>query len=372
MMKYLRFLHCLIFLTLTLTSFFLGGKYLWTAFLFIIITGFILDPIFGSSYQDPEYKMPHILDFLLYLHLPLILSISFLFIWYLSPGDPFLFGKILSQKFSLNILEHKNNLNFFNTLGAFLGVGLVYGVAATNVAHELIHRIRNKKAVLTGKLLLGLTSDTSFAIEHVFGHHNKVATLDDPASARREESSYAFIKRVIIDGNKSAWKIEKERLKKKGKKVISFSNIFLRGQCITLFYLSIYFYMASFTGVLIFLITALYGKMYLELINYIEHYGLIRIPGKKVELRHSWNCNSIASCNILYNLPRHTYHHLNAAAPYWKIKALKEAPELPYGYLVMIAIALFPPYFKKLMRPLLKNWDTNFASEEEKNFLTNS
>ena len=116
---------------------------------------------------------------------------------------------------SFNIIEAKQATDIGDLLGGFFTMGFLYSISATNVAHELIHRVWDKKKSLyIGRHLLAFTFDTSFSIEHVYGHHRTVATREDPATARRGENLWFFIVRSTIQGFISACRYEKERLKK--------------------------------------------------------------------------------------------------------------------------------------------------------------
>ncbi|MGL4974661.1 MAG: fatty acid desaturase, partial [Bosea sp. (in: a-proteobacteria)] len=156
----------------------------------------------------------------------------------------------------------------------------------------------------------------------------------------------------------------------KGLGVWSWQNLVLRGQLMSLAVTAAAYALAGWTGVAVFLLVALQGKIYLELVNYVEHYGLVRLPGSRVEPRHAWNCYHIVSSARLYNLPRHSHHHMFAAKPFWALEADPEAPTLPYGYKTMIVIALVPPLWHRIVDPMLADWDTRFASESERGLLT--
>ena len=115
-----------------------------------------------------------------------------------------------------------------------------------------------------------------------------------------------------------------------------------------------------------FIMFALISKALLEVINYTEHYGLVRVEGQPVQPRHSWNSNSVMSSIYLYNVTRHSSHHEKAHLKYWELKPYDNAPKMPQGYLSMLYMALFLPYFfHKIMSKKLIDWDKNFASEEE-------
>lgn len=119
-------------------------------------------------------------------------------------------------------------------------------------------------------------------------------------------------------------------------------------------------------AVLAFVATGVQGKLYLELVNYIEHYGLVRVPGRRVEARHSWNTYRRVSSGLLYNLPRHSHHHLHATRPFWRLQVEPDGPVWPFGYMTMILVALVPPLFRRIADPLLAEWDRTRASPEER------
>jgi len=118
---------------------------------------------------------------------------------------------------------------------------------------------------------------------------------------------------------------------------------------------------------LMYLICAFIAKALLEVINYSEHYGLVRVEGEPVLPRHSWNSNSILSSIYLYNVTRHSSHHEKANLRYWELRSYQDAPIMPQGYLTMLYMALFLPYiFHRMMAKKLVDWDERFATNEER------
>ena len=110
------------------------------------------------------------------------------------------------------------------------------------------------------------------------------------------------------------------------------------------------FLIGGIKGLLIFILCAFIAKCLLEVINYTEHYGLVREPNKPVEIRHSWNSNNILSSILLYNVTRHSAHHQKANLKFWELDAYPNAPSMPYGYLSMLYIAIFLPFvYRKIM-----------------------
>jgi alkane 1-monooxygenase len=103
---------------------------------------------------------------------------------------------------------------------------------------------------------------------------------------------------------------------------------------------------------------AVVGFSLLEVVNYLEHYGLLR--QKRVDGRyelalpeHSWNSNNVASNVLLYHLQRHSDHHANPTRRYQSLRHFDEAPQLPTGYAGMIVLAWFPPIWRRVMDPRL-------------------
>ena len=100
------------------------------------------------------------------------------------------------------------------------------------------------------------------------------------------------------------------------------------------------------------------GFPLLEVVNYLEHYGLLRQkrPDGRYERtrpEHSWNSNNVASNVLLYHLQRHSDHHANPTRRFQALRHFDEAPQLPTGYAGMILLALVPPLWRRVMDPRL-------------------
>jgi alkane 1-monooxygenase len=244
------------------------------------------------------------------------------------------------------------DLGFWSFLGLALTVGLVAGIAI-NTAHELGH----KRPVLErrlAKVALAQTGYGHFYVEHNKGHHVRVSTPEDPASARLGESFWAFYPRTVIGSLASAWRIETARLRRKGLAWWSPRNDILNA-----WMLSVVLFggvtLVFGVGVLPFVvIQAVFGFSLLEVVNYIEHYGLARRRRDDGRYEpclpeHSWNANNIASNVVLYHLERHSDHHANPGRRYQALRHFEEAPQLPTGYAGMIVLAIVPPVWRRVM-----------------------
>ena len=139
---------------------------------------------------------------------------------------------------------------------------------------------------------------------------------------------------------------------------------------VTLLFLA--YYAAGFIGLALFIFSGLWGKSLLEIVNYMEHYGLIRVPKTKVQPRHSWNTNKLVSSWVLFNLTRHSHHHAKASVPFYKLEPMENSPKMISGYLGTIMVALIPPLWHKLMTPKILDWDKNFSVPEEQYLINNA
>lgn len=237
--------------------------------------------------------------------------------------------------------------------GHITTMGLLCGIYGINMAHELGHH-KNKFDQFVAQCLLATSQYTHFFIEHNRGHHKRVGTPDDPATARKGESVYAFWLRVIPDSYKSAWNLERERLERKGKSWMHQSNDML---WYLLIQVGIVITIAVIFGLpttLAYLACSLIGIILLETVNYIEHYGLTRkkinkVVYERVQDIHSWNSDHLLGRLLLFELTRHSHHHENSSLIYPKLESKPAASHLPTGYPGMMLLSLVPSLWFKVM-----------------------
>lgn len=278
------------------------------------------------------------------------------FDWLLYFNIPILYGLILY--YFLTLLNRE--LTVWELVAMTLNVGLIVGTCGINVGHELGHRAKANERFLA-KLLLLPALYLHFYIEHNRGHHKNVATDEDPASARPGETVYAFWARSIAGAYRNAWRLENQRLKRKGRPVLSWENEMIRFQVAQLGYLVGVALLFGWQLLPFALAIALVGILLLESVNYIEHYGLRRrrLPNgryEKVSPRHSWNSNHELGRIFLYELTRHSDHHYKASRKYQILRHYDESPQLPYGYPASILLSLAPPLWFRHMNSRLKTY----------------
>jgi alkane 1-monooxygenase len=261
-------------------------------------------------------------------------------------------------------LWSSGDLSVFESLGLAVTMGVVGGIAI-NTAHELGHKRASMERWLS-KVALAQTAYGHFFIEHNRGHHVRVATPEDPASSRLGESFWAFLPRTVVGSLRSAWGIERERLGRGGHSVWSWRNDILQAWAMTIVLFATLTAVFGWVVLPYLLIQAL-GFTLLEVVNYLEHYGLLRQKREDGRYErclpeHSWNSNNVASNVLLYHLQRHSDHHANPTRRYQALRHVEEAPQLPTGYAGMIVLAWFPPLWRRVMDPrLLEHYDGDLS-----------
>lgn len=330
-----------------------GGLFLWTGwelalwFAIFFVYGVIpiLDYMIGEDWNNPPEDAVASLErsqfyrVVTYLYIPLQYT-GFVFgAWAIVQWD----------------------LSWFGYLGIALSVGGVGGVGI-NTAHELGHK-KEKLERWLSKITLAQTFYGHFYVEHNRGHHKNVATPDDPASARMGESLYAFLPRTVINSARSAWRLEQERLQRQGKSVWHWSNDNLQAWSMSIILWGVMLGVFGWIILPFLLIQAVYGFSLLEVVNYVEHYGLVRQKlengrYERCKPEHSWNSNHIVTNLLLYHLQRHSDHHANPTRRYQALRHFDEAPQLPSGYAAMVFLAYFPPLFFRVMdHRVVKHYD---------------
>ncbi len=345
-MKDLKYLIAYIAPVSAILGIFYGGFWspaaFYVAFIIIPFLEFILPGSGSVSNNDVEAEESRskllFFDILLYSNLPILYGIIYLFLMRITTVET-------------------SNLEI---IGLTLSVGVVCGVTGINVAHELGHRETWYEQLMAKMLLLG-SLYMHFFIEHNRGHHKNVSTDEDPASSRLGENVYAFFYRSVTQSYWSAWHLEAERLEREAKPNFSFANEMLWYQIIQLsFLVGVY---AFFGGVALIcmIVAAIIGFLLLELVNYIEHYGLRRRKlesgrYEKVLPQHSWNSNHELGRIFLYELTRHSDHHYKATRKYQILRHFDESPQLPHGYPASMLMALLPPLWFSVMDNEVLKW----------------
>jgi alkane 1-monooxygenase len=342
-LRALKYLIPFLFLVGAILSFNSTGLVVWlpliAAWLFIPLLELIIpsDPRNMSASEEELARKNRTYDFLLYMVV--------------------IFQYIALYVFLRSMKE--DTLTWYDTAGRIGVMGLLCGVFGINVGHELGHRVNQFEQSLAKALLL-TSLYMHFFTEHNKGHHKRVATPEDPSSARLGEPVYLFYFRTILFSYSSAWHIANEETRKKGKPAFSLYNEMVQFTGIQLAFLALVYFVFGGMVTLYFLGAALIGILLLETVNYIEHYGLQRkaVGDGKYERAlptHSWNSDHVIGRLMLFELSRHSDHHYLASRKYQVLRHHEEAPQMPTGYPGMMILALFPPAWFYVMNRRIKH-----------------
>ncbi|GAB2864163.1 fatty acid desaturase [Lentzea nigeriaca] len=328
------------------------GVWLWTGPVVVLVIVPAIDLMAGLDRSNPPDELIEALEqdryyrWITFLFLPIQYAGFLTAFWVIATGG----------------------LSVVDKIGLAISIGCIGGIGI-NTAHELGHKKESHERWLS-KIALAQSFYGHFYIEHNRGHHVRVATPEDPASARVGESFYRFWPRTVIGSVKSAWRLETKRYARRDRHPFRIGNDVLNAWLMSAVLWGAMIWWLGL-GILPYLVLqAVVGFSLLEVVNYMEHYGMLRqkvgIPGRvryeRVNPSHSWNSNNIATNVLLYHLQRHSDHHANPVRRYQTLRDFEESPVLPTGYAGMILLALVPPVWRRVMDPrVLAHFDGDIS-----------
>jgi alkane 1-monooxygenase len=335
----------------------------------LLIFGFIplLDLLLGLDQANPPDDLIEALEkdryyrWITFAYLPIQYLVFFGVMYMVVGGNPV---QAVSDLLGITgwVGEHLSpdlvrdfDLNVLDKIGIAVSVGCIGGIGI-NTAHELGHKKESHERWLS-KIALAQSCYGHFYIEHNRGHHVRVATPEDPASSRLGESFYRFWPRTVSGSLRSAWRLEKRRYARKDLHPFRLGNDVLNAWLMSAVLFGAVIVAFGPRTIPFLLLQAVIGFSLLEVVNYLEHYGMLRQKVgeghrqryERVNPAHSWNSNNIVTNVFLYHLQRHSDHHANPTRRYQALRDFKESPALPTGYAGMILLALFPPLWRKVM-----------------------
>jgi len=316
---------------------------LWIPFVFLYVVIPTLDQVFPNDRSNPPEQIVPQLEADNYYRTLNLLTVPLHFLvlitgaWFVANYD----------------------LGWSGMLALSLTIGVVssFGI---NIGHELGHK-KNALDRIAARWVLAVAFYGHFNIEHNVGHHTQVATPEDSASARFGESIYKFSLREIPGGIRRAWRLESQRLERRGFSSWSFRNEVLQSWLISIVLFAGLIGVFGLIVLPFLLIQTAWAWWQLTSANYVEHYGLLRekLPNGKYERcrpQHSWNANHMASNLLTFHLERHSDHHAYAARRYQSLRHFDDAPQLPNGYFGMFMLAYVPFLWRKVMDPRVLEW----------------
>ena len=240
--------------------------------------------------------------------------------------------------------------------GIFAGIGIIYG-------HELSHC--KGFAFIISRMTMGLSGSAHFCYAHVYNHHLELASEDDPATAPRGRTIYGHYPLSYLGQSKFLYNMEKERLSRMGVPFISWQNRWIRGYMMSVPSAVLFFMAGGWIGIAALATVWVISNFELEALNYLEHYGLIRVKDQPIDYRHNWDNNTLFTSWFFIEIGRQADHHDRGETHFWELENVG-APNTGWGYFTIFALALVPPLWHWYMRKRLATWDEKFATAEEK------
>ncbi len=331
------------------------SAWFWLGPIVILVVVPAIDLVAGLDRSNPPDDLIEALEkdryyrWITYLYLPIQYGGFIGAMWVVSGASPW-------------------ELSLMEKIGLAISIGCIGGIGI-NTAHELGHKREENERWLS-KVALAQSFYGHFYIEHNRGHHVRVATPEDPASSRVGENFYQFWPRTVWGSLKSAWRLEKRRIGRRKQHPFRLSNDVLNAWLMSAVLWGALMVWLG-VGILPYLvIQAVIGFSLLEVVNYMEHYGMLRQKVgygdrqryERVDPSHSWNSNNIATNVLLYHLQRHSDHHANPTRRYQTLRDFEESPALPTGYAGMIVLALVPAVWRRVMDPrVLRHFDGDLS-----------
>ncbi len=321
----------------------LGGVFSYL-FIMLVVLLAVLDPKIGRDTRNYPPEMSRQLSaikfyrYLTFAQVPVQIVCMAFVIWRVTSTD----------------------VQLYEQIGMILSAGIVFGNIGINVAHEMIHKETRLEQTLGG-LLLSTVGYSTFKIEHLYGHHVNVATPLDASTAPFGQSLYAFLPKAITRNVYNGFRLQNQRMRAQGLSPWSIKNELTWWTTLTAFWIACVWVAFGGQGVITYLLLSCVAIIVLEIVNYIDHYGLLRTQNEDgsygpVTHHHSWNASDILSNYGLLNLQRHSDHHAFPRRRYQILRHYDDSPQLPSGYALMILMALVPPVWKRVMDPLAQQY----------------
>jgi len=339
----IRYFIAPLLILVTLAGVLAGGAWAWTG-VGLLGVGIILDTLInvqtrGAVDENGEtLGIPWLQNTVMYMMLPVFVALQLALAYQIYNGmaGAELLGAVLST-------------------GIFAGIGIIYG-------HELSHT--KGVAFVISRWMMALSGSAHFCYAHVYNHHLELASEDDPATAPRGRDIYSHYVKSHLGQSKFLFEMEKQRLKRLQKPFISIGNRWIRGYMMSVPSLALFFFAGGWLGVACLALVWVISNFELEALNYLEHYGLIRVKSEPIDYRHSWDNSTLFTSWFFIEIGRQADHHDRGETHFWELDEVG-APNTGVGYFTLFALALIPPVFNAFMKKHLDDWDKNFATEAE-------
>lgn len=347
MLDYLRYYLCSLTVLAGVVGFMLGGWWMWAG----LGTFFVLAALAQVTPRDlrrREFRHPLLADLPLYLHGVLMLALYGAFAWRMQAG-----------------LGVEGTAQAAVLLGAVGSLVWLNAVPNVPIAHELMHR-KDWFSRGLAKVMCAFFADAHRDIPHLYTHHIHFDTAADADYAPRGSTVYPFMWRCTRRNFDELLAAARKRREVTGVGLWSPRNfLFWEAALLAAIPLAVGVYGGLLAGLLT-LAAQVIAKFFLEALNYLQHYGLVRVPGSATQLHHTWNHLGWLDRTIGYEITTHVDHHIDPDLRFDQLVPHPDAPQMPNLFVCAVSAFIPPLWFKYVAMPRLEDWDRRYASPAER------
>ena len=340
-----------------------GGSWIWAPYALLLLLALIADEWGGVDTTNNSHPATALQNAMLMLNGPLLAVNATLYAYLFTTGDPLGLAAAL-KPLGIDLDAARQATTGLDLALAILVQGFNWALGL-NAAHELLHRTDQPSYITLSRWISALGGDPWFSIHHPAIHHRYLGLPSDPGTPMRGMSLYRFYPSVYVGNIAAGARFEHERLRRRGVSLWSLENRFLNGWLVVAVFVAFFYLIAGLKGVAAYAVGAALGRFFLAATDYVQHYGVLRVEGEPLEPRLSWDVYHMGTNAVLYSIGRHSDHHAYPRRACGDLQTRGDSPKHQHGYLVMIALALAPPLYKKMMQPKLDAWDRTFATDAD-------
>jgi alkane 1-monooxygenase len=347
----------------------IGGPWVWTG-VCLFIASIIIDAVTsamksvhcapaGTDENGELYGVENLLKVMMWIQYPVFVMLQLALVWRVYE---YVNGVAIGPSEILGITIH-HGVTGMQMAGAtissaiYLGLGIMFG-------HELAHT--KGPTFVLARWMMALSGIAHFCYAHVYNHHLELASEDDPATSPRGRSIYKHYLLSHFGQSRFLFVMERQRLSKIGVPFISWKNRWIRGYAMSLPSIFLFWFVGGWIGLGVMVASWVIAAFELEVLNYLEHYGLIREKGQPIDYHHSWDVGDSPFTQWGFiEIGRQADHHDRGETHFWELDDCG-APDTGYGYYAMFAMILVPPVWEAFIKPRLAEWDETRASEAER------